>query len=119
MVRIGLFVSLIGLAGCISSGRPIDHARVDAFVPGRTTYGEVIAALGPPNSTMQMAGQRTIAYSHLEVRTNPATFIPIVGMFAGGAQGTSDTVAFSFDQNLVLQRTPTALSGSNTSSFGR
>jgi hypothetical protein len=113
-----LVLTAAALAACTSSGRPIDHVKADAFVPGRTTYAEVIAALGPPNSMMTSAGVRTIAYSHLTVQTNPATFIPVVGLFAGGSQVTSDTVSFSFDQNNIMTNT-TALSGGNSSSVGR
>jgi hypothetical protein len=119
MRMITIVLAAAALCGCVSSGRPIDHARADAFVPGRTTYSEVVTALGPPNGIMTSNGLRTVTYTHMTVRTNPATFIPVVGLFAGGSDVNTDTMAFSFDENNVLKTGGTSLRGGSASSMGR
>ena len=108
-----LFIALV--AGCATSGRPIDQAVVAGFEPGRTTYQDVIQALGAPTSSfIGPGGRRTIAYSHAQVRTNPATFVPVVGLFAGGTDVHSESAAFTFDRAGVLEGA--SAHGSNTSS---
>ena len=104
-MRIILSAALMAMTACTTAGRPIDHERAAAFVPGKTTYQEVVAALGPPTSSMTAPnGRLTIAYSHLVYRTSPATFIPVVGLFAGGANMQSDTIALTFAPDGVLER---------------
>jgi hypothetical protein len=43
-----ILLTIIGLGGCVSSGREIDSAAIDRFVVDQTTEREVIAALGQP-----------------------------------------------------------------------
>lgn len=44
-----LFVAAI-VAGCASSGRQIDQAKVQAIQPGVTTYNDMVRDFGPPLS---------------------------------------------------------------------
>jgi hypothetical protein len=95
-------VTVISLGGCASSGREIDEAKVGRFVVGRTTEPEVIAALGQPNSSTFMGGFHSISYVYVHIQTRAATFIPVVGMFAGGADSTTQSATFTFDANGLL-----------------
>jgi len=41
-------------------------------------------------------GTVTVRYSSVKTRVKGTTFIPIVGMFVGGAKGTSSVRSFTF-----------------------
>jgi len=74
------------------------------FKRGVTTEQDVLAALGrPTGETMSADGSQIWTYTYASVQARPATFIPIIGMFAGGAD-TRQTVAvlrFGSDGKLV------------------
>ena len=90
-------ILLLGLGACATSGHEVDSRAVEQFRPGVTAYSDVIAALGPPTSQMTMfGGGRVIVYSYAHVQMHPATFIPIVGLFAGGSDVQSSAVSFRF-----------------------
>ena len=87
-----------------SSGTKIDAAQMSQFKIGVTTYDQVVQALGPPASTVQKSdGTRALVYSHMDATVRGATFIPVVGMFAGGADVKSQGVIFTFNPDTTLR----------------
>jgi outer membrane protein assembly factor BamE (lipoprotein component of BamABCDE complex) len=104
MRRIYIFALVLLIASCGgSSGTKVDQAQITQFKPGITTYDQVAAALGPPSGTTQASdGTKTLIYVHTETSIHGATFIPVVGMFAGGADAQQQSVIFTFDKNGVL-----------------
>lgn len=103
MHKILTLLLLLSMSRCASSGRPIDPAKVASFEPGKTTYSEVVAALGPPTTIRMMVGGATIiAYGHSTMQMNPATFIPVVGLFAASADMHTESVSFMFDREGVM-----------------
>src|SRR5947209_9094497 len=85
----------VALAGCVSAGTRVTDEQASKFERGKTTYDQVVRALGPPNAVVSNSdGTRTISYVFLTARPRPATFIPIVGLFAGGAHSESNTATF-------------------------
>jgi hypothetical protein len=104
MKRLALLVLAASLLGCSTSGTKIDPATVATFRPGVTTYPQVVAALGEPTMTNRMQdGSVIIAYGYAQFRTSPATFIPVVGLFAGGGSMHSESVSFTFEPNGVMR----------------
>lgn len=103
-------VLLLGLLiGCASSGRKIDQAAVETITKGETTKAQVIARLGSPDQITRMGnGDTLFMYHYMRATPKPATFIPIVGAFAGGAnvQHQSCTIIFGPD-GLVKNYTST------------
>jgi len=97
-----ILLAAVSLGGCVSSGNEIDMTKVDRFVVGRTTERKVIAALGKPNATAFTGGFHSISYVYLHTQVRAATLIPIVGMFAGGADSTMQSATFTFDANGML-----------------
>jgi hypothetical protein len=91
--------------GCASSGRGIDNAAIDRFLIDQTTEREVIATLGPPTGRFSDTsfGLHGIAYNYLHIHTRAATFIPVVGLFAGGTDATMQSASFSFSADGVLR----------------
>ncbi|WP_153012897.1 hypothetical protein [Pseudacidovorax intermedius] len=86
------------LAGCAASGVRVTDDQVAHFQRGVTTKAEVLQALGKPTMQMRMGdGTSMVIYSFAEVAVRPATFIPVVGAFAGGADSRSNTMTLRFD----------------------
>jgi hypothetical protein len=91
----------------IESAQPpprMQESALQHFQKGVTTEAEVIQALGPPQiSTSNSDGTRSVAYVYTHAEAKAASFIPIVGLFAGGATGNVNTVRFTFDAGGKLQ----------------
>jgi len=103
------------LAGCVSSGTKVTTEQVTAFEIGKTSEAQVIAALGRPNGASVLAdGSRVDVYMHVSAHANAASYIPIVGLFAGGAKSDSDTAMFNFGPDGILKSTSSAHADMNT-----
>jgi hypothetical protein len=106
LAAVAIFVSGPALAGDATA------ERVAAFKPGVTTYDDVVQVLGPPMSvTVSSDGSRTVVYVSTHTHVKLATFIPYVGLFAGGATASTSTTYFTFGSDGRL----TLMSGSDTS----
>jgi hypothetical protein len=89
----------------------------DGFVVGRDTYETVTNKLGKPKFYMTNSdGTRIIAYSTMRGRVKGTTFIPIVGLFAGGAKASVTVKTFIFDKNGVLSSFTSSGGNSNCDS---
>jgi outer membrane protein assembly factor BamE (lipoprotein component of BamABCDE complex) len=94
---------VLALSGCVSSGTKVTPEQVAQFEQGKTTLAEVVTKLGPPNSTTTLGnGQTILVYVHISSSANAATFVPVVGLLAGGATGTSNSATFTFDNKGIL-----------------
>src|SRR5262249_5770169 len=77
-----------------------------SFKAGKSTYGDVVAALGPPTSTTTSSnGKRSAVYSYAAVQARPQNFIPYIGPFISGYDTKSSAVTFEFDARGVLTST--------------
>jgi len=96
LVSITVLAALV--AACATSGTQVNDASLTKFEKGVTTEAEVEHALGRPEvKTKLMDGTQSIAYVYSHAQAKGASFIPVVGLFAGGATGQSNVVTFSFD----------------------
>lgn len=98
----------ISLSGCFGmrSGQKFDDSSVKNIRTGKTTKTEVLSFFGqPPTRTSLGGGQETWTYQYQEIKSHAtaATYIPIVNMFAGGAESTTETQALTiqFKDNVV------------------
>ena len=94
----------LSLAGCATStGVSIAPGQLTSFQKGVTTSGDVIAALGKPNTMMSSSdGTKVFTYVSMKTTVKGATFVPIVGLFAGGAASNVASTTFSFVQTGLL-----------------
>jgi outer membrane protein assembly factor BamE (lipoprotein component of BamABCDE complex) len=98
-----LIVALFALSACVPMGTKVEQEKVSQFVPGKTTYTEVIQQLGEPTqSTMNSDGTRTVTYMYTQSQINAANFIPVVGMFVRGSESENTAVTLNFDKNALL-----------------
>jgi len=86
--------------GCYSVGRRIDQDAVTKIKKGETTKAEVLKLLGSPDQIMDDGmGNTTWTYMFVKSTVSAATFIPIVGAFAGGSKTQHQTVTVSIGEN--------------------
>jgi outer membrane protein assembly factor BamE (lipoprotein component of BamABCDE complex) len=84
--------------GCVSSGTQVKESDLGQFRKGQTTQQDVEKALGTPQGRMSDSdGARSISYVYSHAHAKGASYIPVVGIFAGGAKGQTNIVTFKFD----------------------
>jgi outer membrane protein assembly factor BamE (lipoprotein component of BamABCDE complex) len=96
-----LLLSIVCLAGCMSqspemsSGNPIDSAKVAQIVKGKTTRAEVEGLLGKPDATSLLPdGRRTLVYNYSNTKmaiNAGAMMLSAMTGKGGGANGTTRT----------------------------
>lgn len=115
MNKLPLLIAMLALAACASSGVKVDQAKVEALQKGRTTYDEVIRDFGPPTGrTISANGDKILTYSYFSIQTRPENFIPVVGLFVGGADHELSMVMLTFDQNNILSNYTSTSGGTGT-----
>lgn len=103
MKIICLFIITL-LSACISMGAKVDPKRLAEFEKGKTSYNQIITSLGKPTQTSILDdGNKKIEYIHYDAQATPASFIPFVGMFIGGVDTTTTSIALTFDKNDILK----------------
>jgi outer membrane protein assembly factor BamE (lipoprotein component of BamABCDE complex) len=119
-MRKGMVVlAALMLAGCVSSGTKVDTTQIASFQKGKTTYAQVVQALGPPISVSTLSdGTRIIGYGYVHAEPRAASFIPVVGLFAGGADAQSQSVIFTFGPDGTLRDYSTTTSKVGSSMLG-
>lgn len=71
-----------------------------SFQKGITTEADVVAMFGKPMSVMSgMDGRKVIAYATVNNGIRGASFIPVVGLFAGGMDMKISSATFTFGQD--------------------
>jgi len=96
-----------GLFGSTNKqGEQISEEVLNSFKKGVTTYDELIAKLGKPNSEQDIKGLKTVTYtsSKGEVKVDPVRLIPIIGSFFGSVKNdqSRQNITFIFDANNLL-----------------
>lgn len=91
---------VIALTSCASHGNKIDRNYASTIQKGVTTENDVIAKMGQPTSKgYNSEGHRTLTYLHVSTRTKASTFIPVVGLFTGGADTESTILVINIDSD--------------------
>lgn len=97
------------LAGCVSSGTRVTGAQTASFKVGVSTERQVIAALGAPQASATATdGTKTDTYLYTTEHATAATWIPVVGLLAGGAKQATKSVTFNFTATGLLASESTA-----------
>ena len=89
---------IAALVGCASTGVKVSDEKLDSFKKGESTVSQVLAALGQPTTTMKMGdGTVMLQYAYSEASVRAASFIPVVGLVAGGSDIHVSTAVLRFD----------------------
>jgi outer membrane protein assembly factor BamE (lipoprotein component of BamABCDE complex) len=121
-IPMGVWLVCVLLAsGCVSSGNPsvVDQDRISQIKLDISTKEDVRRILGQPNGISRQSGSysplygvpaltsltnvETWNYTHINVDVDAATFIPIVGLFAGGATSNVNTFMVVFDDKGIVR----------------
>ena len=98
------------LAGCGTTGNQAlgstDQATINQrVVPGKTTKSDVRNFLGAPDDINLLAGgQEVWQYTQATTKVNAASFIPVVGLFAGGTTVDQKIFVILFDKKGTVQK---------------
>ena len=84
------------LLGCASHGVIVSQEKVATLKKGESTEADVIATLGQPTTVTTYNGVRMLVYSGSQVQSRPASFIPFIGPFVGGADVKASSVVLRF-----------------------
>jgi|SRR5580700_6456527 hypothetical protein len=96
---IALAAAALALASASSTlAAPLLAAAPEQLQPGVTTYSQVIAALGEPDSeTMRTGGYRSTKYGVTSAHERLLTFVPLVKFFVERCKGCAATVVLTFN----------------------
>jgi outer membrane protein assembly factor BamE (lipoprotein component of BamABCDE complex) len=118
--RITLAIIVTAFAACGSAGTQVTRAKAATIVKGKTTRDEVVATLGEPNSlTRDSNGRETLHYAYARSTVKPATFIPIVGAFAGGVNTQTSAFDVKLNPSGVVEEYLETQGTMGTNAFGR
>jgi hypothetical protein len=111
-MRIVVLIALALLvANCAAGGVQVTEQQAKGFQVGKSTYADVVAALGEPTTTtMSSNGNRVAIYSYAAMQARPQNFIPYIGPFISGYDTKSSAVAFTFNARGVLAETSSSQS---------
>lgn len=104
------------VAGCAASGVQVSERAALQFKEGVTTESEIVQTLGKPTSVYVAQGIRVISYSGMQYQVKGATFIPIVGAFAGGADYAFTTASYEINGEGTLTKVTYTQHGSGSRS---
>lgn len=97
--KIAAVCAAAALAACVSMGTKVKTSQLAQFHKGVTTETQVEQALGKPQSeTLNSSGTTSIVYTYSHATADAIDYVPIVGLFAGGAKGEQTNVTFTFDK---------------------
>jgi len=95
-------IAVTMLGGC-ATAPPIPADAISKFEKGVTTQSEMIQVLGKPSSINRNSdGTTVIMWLRSKTQIKSATYVPIVGLFAGGATAENRTFTATFDADGLL-----------------
>lgn len=106
MKRLIILWLVFVIAGCASAGNRniTDVSRTSQIIEDISNKEDVRAALGSPsNIFFDSAGREIWSYVYGTGQVKPATFIPVVGIVAGGAKSTSNTYTVYFNKQGIVE----------------
>lgn len=85
------------LASCAASGVRVTDAQLSSLQVGVTTEADVQSRFGAPTArTRNSNGTVQLQYIYAESQIRAASFIPVVGLFAGGSDIKSTMAVLTF-----------------------
>lgn len=115
MKKLLILITIILIVGCASVGRKIDQSAVNKIEKGKTTREQIGTLLGSPDHIMTLGnGDVMYSYGYMRATAKPATFIPIVGAFAGGADVQTQNLIVTFSPDGLVKNFMNSQGGTDT-----
>ena len=101
-----LFILLIlSLVGCATTGVKVNKDNLSKIKEGETTKEQVIQLLGNPNMVnLTSDGKTILMYHFFEYKTKARSFVPVVGLLAGGGDMNQEILQVLLDENDVVEK---------------
>lgn len=115
---LAVYIAVALVSGCASHGVQVSQEKASQFKIGVATESDVIASLGQPTGTVSSSDGRLITYTGATAQIRGATFIPIVGLFAGGHDVKASSTTFKFGKDGKLKDVITSNSATSTGMGG-
>lgn len=94
-----IFINL-AFSGCSSVGHNFDSRKISEIKKGETTETDLIAAFGQPDQRGYNSEKGTVwTWLYTQATVKGATFIPLVGAFAGGVDTKNKTLVVYLDDS--------------------
>lgn len=106
MIRILAALFVVLLAGCATEGTPAiaDHGLYMRLKLDQSTKADVHRLLSQPHDVIPSYDDRTSwVYLRIDSRTNALTFVPIIGLVAGGSDERIQRTVMTFTPDGVLR----------------
>jgi len=104
MKNLAMVMATLMMIGCASTGHKIDQSSVNRIQNGVTTKAEVIGMIGSPEMiTKKGNGDTVFVYHYTRSSIKPATFIPYVGAFVGGADTQHQMTNVTFGPDGIVK----------------
>jgi outer membrane protein assembly factor BamE (lipoprotein component of BamABCDE complex) len=106
MKRLSCLLLIFLFIGCATIGNKniLDQDKVSQIKRGETTKTQVREIIGDPSkTTFGENDEETWEYVLSKSQTRAATFIPIVGLFAGGADMQHHTLTIKFNKQGIVK----------------
>ena len=113
LIRIlGLFSLLLIISSCASNygaSQTQDFGRYLSVKEGESSKTDIFDTFGQPGDVNYFENSESVwVYYAVSMTANGATFIPIVGLFAGGSNSNTQISKFYFDPNGILLKVETS-----------
>jgi len=102
-----VLVVMVSFLGCATAGNKqiAEASTVSKIEEGKSTKTDVRALVGEPTKVNFRADNTELwEYVYKRGQVRPATFIPVVGWFAGGVDVTGSTLTVLFNKDNVVQK---------------
>ena len=103
--KVTIFLCFLLITSCATTtGKRIDGTKIGEIKKGRTTRTEVISLFGnPENITNSADGTTVFTYSFASAGATPVSYIPVIGLFAGGMNIENESLLITFDENNTVK----------------
>jgi outer membrane protein assembly factor BamE (lipoprotein component of BamABCDE complex) len=96
------------LAGCggsqMGSSAVADPNKLSQIQKGVSREADIQVLFGAPNGrSFSENGDEVWSYSYSKTQVNAATYVPVVGLFAGGANSDASVLTVTFDKKGVVK----------------
>jgi outer membrane protein assembly factor BamE (lipoprotein component of BamABCDE complex) len=104
---VSLIILCLAVWACASAGNVqiSDPGTVARIEEGKSTKADVKALVGEPTK-VNFRDDNTEVWEYVYKRgqVRPATFVPVVGWFAGGMDTTGSTLTILFNKDNIVQK---------------
>ena len=98
------FLGIIISCATVGNKEIMDQSKTSQIIKGQTTKKEVLSLIGEPSKVTFMENDCEVwDYVLSKSQTRAVTFVPVVGLFAGGMDMQTYTLTIKFDKNGVVQ----------------